>query len=103
VLYYISPQIWAWRAGRVKKSKARVDHMAVILPFEQDFYERHGVPVTFVGHPLMDACDRPFTGAQSRAGVRKARLVLGLLPGSRDREVRSLLPLMLQAGRLLKR
>jgi lipid-A-disaccharide synthase len=54
VLFYISPQIWAWRSGRVKKIKRRVDHMAVILPFEEPFYQQHNIPVSFVGHPLMD-------------------------------------------------
>jgi lipid-A-disaccharide synthase len=54
VLYYISPQIWAWRQNRVKKIKRLVDHMAVILPFEAPFYHKHQVPVTFVGHPLLD-------------------------------------------------
>lgn len=101
VLYYISPQIWAWRANRMKRIKARVDHMAVILPFEEAFYERHGVPVTFVGHPLMDAvtdpCARPKKGPSTGEPV-----VVGLLPGSRDREVLTLLPIMLQAGRLLQ-
>ncbi|MBI5895248.1 MAG: lipid-A-disaccharide synthase [Desulfobacterales bacterium] len=101
VLYYISPQIWAWRAGRVKKIKKRVDHMAVILPFEKQFYEAHQVPVSFVGHPLMDS-------ATGRVPMRAAfdglppSPVVGLLPGSRDREVASLLPVMLQAARQLR-
>jgi lipid-A-disaccharide synthase len=101
VLYYISPQIWAWRAGRVKKIKKRVDHMAVILPFEKQFYEAHQVPVSFVGHPLMDS-------ATGRVPLRDnlsdlpASPVVGLLPGSRDREVASLLPVMLQAARRLR-
>jgi lipid-A-disaccharide synthase len=61
VLYYISPQIWAWRQNRVKKIKRLVDHMAVILPFEAAFYRKHRVPVSFVGHPLLD-CIRPASG-----------------------------------------
>jgi len=101
VLYYISPQLWAWRSGRVKKIKKRVDHMAVILPFEKEFYERHGVPVTYVGHPLMDS----ITG---RVPLRVGALpnnqapVIGFLPGSRVSEVRSLLPIMLRAGQQLQ-
>lgn len=101
VLYYISPQIWAWRSKRVKKIKQRVDHMAVILPFEKPFYEQHGVPVTFVGHPLMDS----LTGkVQPRLGASLNRTtpLIGFLPGSRASEVRSLLPIMLQAGQRLK-
>lgn len=101
VLYYISPQIWAWREKRVKKIRARVDHMAVILPFEKPFYEHHGVPATFVGHPLMDAlAGFPPNAPKDIAPDRP--VVVGLLPGSRDREVHSLLPIMLEAGRGLQ-
>ena len=57
ILYYISPQIWAWRTGRVRKIKKMIDHMAVILPFEEGFYREYGVPVTYVGHPLLDHLD----------------------------------------------
>lgn len=101
VLYYISPQIWAWRSGRVKKIKARVDHMAVILPFEEAFYREHGVPATFVGHPLMDGMPPGDAAPCARPPLPPSPLVLGLLPGSRDREVCGLLPLMLQAGQML--
>jgi lipid-A-disaccharide synthase len=101
VLYYISPQLWAWRARRVKKIKARVDHMAVILPFEEKFYKQHGVPVTFVGHPLMDAANLPAARNPAAPDSDQAPVV-ALLPGSRDREVQGLLPIMLQAGRMLQ-
>jgi lipid-A-disaccharide synthase len=96
VLYYISPQIWAWRRGRVKKIKRCVDHMAVILPFEKVFYEKHGVPVSFVGHPLLDHEDHhpPPSAAPESAGP----LTIGLLPGSREREVSMLLPPMVAAA-----
>jgi lipid-A-disaccharide synthase len=102
VLYYISPQLWAWRSGRVKKIKKRVDHMAVILPFEQEFYQQHSVPVTFVGHPLMDS-------STGKVPLREGAFpdiqapVIGFLPGSRVSEVRSLLPIMLQAGQKLQK
>lgn len=101
VLYYISPQIWAWREKRVKKIRARVDHMAVILPFEKPFYEHHGVPATFVGHPLMDAL-AGFPPNAPKVLAPDRPVVVGLLPGSRDREVSSLLPIMLEAGRGLQ-
>ncbi len=101
VLYYISPQIWAWRAGRVKKIKKRVNHMAVILPFEKQFYEAHQVPVSFVGHPLMDSATGRVPLRDDLSGL-PASPVVGLLPGSRDREVASLLPVMLQAARRLR-
>lgn len=96
VLYYISPQIWAWRRGRVRQIGRRVDHMAVILPFEADFYRRHGVPATFVGHPLMD---REWPATPRPAGDIHT---LGLLPGSRNSEVRRLLPLLLEAARRIQ-
>lgn len=101
VLYYISPQIWAWRAGRVKKIKALVNHMAVILPFEADFYRRHQVPVTFVGHPLLDAL--PVAREDSPGPPAGNGPVIGLLPGSRDKEILRLLPEMLDAAALLKK
>lgn len=99
VLYYISPQIWAWRRGRVKKIRSRVDHMAVILPFEASFYRDHGVPVSFVGHPLNDRYHRPSFPDELPADPP----VLGLLPGSREREVDAHLPVMLEAAHRLRR
>lgn len=100
VLYYVSPQIWAWRRGRVRTIKRRVDHMAVILPFEASFYQSHGVPVTFVGHPLLDVWgSAPLP--QPPAGLG-ASPVVGLLPGSREGEIQRLLPVMLQAARRLE-
>ncbi|MDY6791408.1 MAG: lipid-A-disaccharide synthase [Thermodesulfobacteriota bacterium] len=99
VLYYISPQLWAWRPGRVKKIKKLVDHVAVILPFEEDFYKAHQVRVSFVGHPLLDthvAAEESLTAANTEDIP-----VVGLLPGSRDREIARLLPVMLQSARIL--
>jgi lipid-A-disaccharide synthase len=101
VLYYISPQVWAWRAGRIHKIKRLVDHMALILPFELDFYRSHGVPATFVGHPLLDGPEPVPPLPAPRAPT--ARPVIGLLPGSRDKEVSRLLPLMLAAASRLAR
>jgi len=101
VLYYISPQLWAWRSGRVKKIKKRVDHMAVILPFEEDFYRQHNVPVSFVGHPLMDSGTGGVPLRLPSLPDAQAPLI-GLLPGSRPGEVGSLLPTMLEAAQLLQ-
>ena len=100
VLYYISPQVWAWRAGRLRKIKRRVDHMAVILPFEKSIYERHRVPVTFVGHPLMDAA--PQSSESKRAARCGENPAIALLPGSREGEVNRLLPEMLKAARVMQ-
>jgi len=98
VLYYISPQLWAWRPGRVKKLKQLVDHMAVILPFEEAFYREHAIPVTFVGHPLLD--EMQATGPAAAPSPNKP--IIGLLPGSRANEIRRILPVQLAAARLLR-
>jgi lipid-A-disaccharide synthase len=101
VLYYISPQIWAWRTGRIRKIKKVVDHMVVIFPFESDFYGKRNVPVTFVGHPLLDG-GVTVKPADSKI-VAPERVVVGLLPGSRNEEVARLLPTMMDAAEILSR
>ncbi len=101
VLYYISPQIWAWRPGRVKRIGELVDHLAVILPFEEDFYRGHKIPVTFVGHPLLDTDASPQNKALT--GGTKDYPVIGFLPGSRDGEIGRHLPIMINAARNLHR
>jgi len=100
VLYYISPQIWAWRRGRGKRIGKLVDHMAVILPFEEQFYREFDVPVTFVGHPLLDDALPP-VGQALKVGIQDPP-VIGLVPGSRANEITRLLPIMLEAGDILK-
>jgi len=104
VLYYISPQIWAWRQGRVRKIKRLVDHMAVILPFEAQFYEKAGVPVSFVGHPMADLVQVSLsrTAAADSFGLDPTVKIVGLFPGSRRSEVSRLLPTIIQAAKLLK-
>lgn len=98
VVYYISPQLWAWRQGRVRHVAKYVDRMAVIFPFEEEFYTKHGVPVTYVGHPLIEQL------AHVRKPERNADLLrIALLPGSRRHEVDSLLPAMLDAVAILRR
>lgn len=97
VVYYISPQIWAWRRGRVRHIARYVDRMIVIFPFEEDFYRKHGVPVTYVGHPLVEQ----LADVHKPAG-RAETLRIALLPGSRRMEVRGLLPAMLDAVRILR-
>jgi lipid-A-disaccharide synthase len=100
-LYYISPQIWAWRSGRVKKIRKRVDHVAVILPFEEKYYKKHKVPVTFVGHPLLDKA--PISAKNQKPTRRANNKVIGLIPGSRDGEVNRHLPTMLNAADILNK
>ena len=100
VLYYISPQVWAWRQKRVYKIKELVDMMAVVFPFEVPFYEKAGVPVRFVGHPLVDEVGSDLTKeqAQREFGLEPQRPVLGLFPGSRRSEIKRLLPILLESA-----
>jgi lipid-A-disaccharide synthase len=100
VMYYIGPQIWAWRTGRVKKIKKVIDHMVVIFPFEAAFYEKRHVPVTFVGHPLLDGMMSTRPG-QTKGDLRGNCMLIGLLPGSRNEEIRRLLPTMVQVADML--
>jgi lipid-A-disaccharide synthase len=101
VMYYISPQIWAWRTGRIKTIKRIVDHMVVIFPFEVGFYERGNVPVTFVGHPLLDNSAPRESVKEFSVGKSNCTLI-GLLPGSRNEEVSRLLPTMVEAAKRIK-
>jgi lipid-A-disaccharide synthase len=103
VLYYISPQIWAWRRGRIREIARFVDRMAVVFPFEVPLYEREGVPVTFVGHPLLDVV-RPTERRETtlkRYGLNPAWQTIALLPGSRRREVEYHLAPMLDGAQQL--
>lgn len=97
VFYYISPQLWAWKKGRVKQIKQYVNKMFVILPFEKEFYKKEGLDVHFVGHPLLDAITS-FKNAASlpQQKVWADKKVLALLPGSRTQEIKQMLPVMLQ-------
>ncbi|NKB87946.1 MAG: lipid-A-disaccharide synthase [Acidobacteria bacterium] len=103
ITYFISPQVWAWRSGRVNKLARLVDRMLVILPFEEELYSAAGVPVDFVGHPLLDETHAAVPRAEfaARHGLDPDARWLGLLPGSRQREVERLLPPMLGAAELM--
>lgn len=96
VFYYISPQIWAWKEGRVRQIKRDVDKMMVILPFEKAFYEKHGVQVDFVGHPLLDVVKNfePEPNFRQKWQLSDAPII-ALLPGSRKQEIGKMLPAML--------
>jgi lipid-A-disaccharide synthase len=96
VFYYISPQIWAWKESRVHKIKEVVDRMFCILPFEKDFYKKHNYEVDFVGHPLLDAV-KNWAGAD--ALIEDGRKIIALLPGSRKQEIKTMLPMMMQAAK----
>lgn len=101
VLYYISPQVWAWRPGRIRKIRSRVTHMAVILPFEEFIYQKHHIPVTFVGHPLLDGEIASRTAPIKNGGHKD--LCIALLPGSREGEINRLLPPMIGAAEIVQR
>ena len=105
VLYYISPQIWAWRQGRIKKIARLVDHMAVIFPFEVSYYQQAGVPVSFVGHPMYDmvVVNKQRSEAAASFGLDPSRKIIGLFPGSRRSEIRLLLPVIVEAATLLRK
>jgi lipid-A-disaccharide synthase len=104
VLYYISPQVWAWKKKRVFKIKKVVDMMAVVFPFEVACYDQVGVPVEFVGHPLVDEVQSRYSRESilEELGLDPSRPVLGLFPGSRRSEVSRLLPLLLQSAACIK-
>ncbi len=104
IFYYISPQVWAWRKGRTKKIGRLADRIGVILPFEKDFYAGYGVTVDFVGHPLMDGVQTTMTRKEflEQQTVAADHTIIGLLPGSRSKEIRNLLPDFLEVAKKLK-
>ena len=104
VIYYIAPQIWAWHPGRINLIARVVRRMIVILPFEEELYREAGVACSFVGHPLLDVVAPTYDRAElrKRFEVDASGPVVGLLPGSREGEVRALLPVMLEAAARLR-
>lgn len=98
VVYYISPQLWAWKEGRVKIIRASVDKMLCILPFEKAWYKERGVEAAYVGHPLLDALEKyPFRSDFRASNKLDERPIIALLPGSRKQEIKIKLPIMLEA------
>ncbi|WP_036248085.1 lipid-A-disaccharide synthase [Methylobacter sp. BBA5.1] len=100
VLFYVGPQVWAWRPGRVKKYGQVIDMMAVIFPFETAYYEAENVPVRYVGHPSADKVHARYSKEEDlmRFGLGQRKTVIGLLPGSRANEIKRMLPVMLEAA-----
>ncbi len=98
VFYYISPQVWAWKESRVKQMKKNIDRLMAILPFEKEFFAKHGMDVDFVGHPLIDeieARNQKIGDRRQEIGVGSQN-VIALLPGSREQEIKHILPEMLK-------
>lgn len=100
VLFYVSPQVWAWRPGRVKAYGKVIDMMAVIFPFETAYYDAEKVSVRYVGHPSVDKVHAQYSKDEDlvRFGLDKNKLIVGLLPGSRANEIKRMLPVMLAAA-----
>lgn len=104
VLFYVSPQVWAWRPGRVVKYGKVIDMMAVIFPFETSYYEEKNIPVRYVGHPSVDKVrpQRTKTVNFQEFGLSTEHAVIGILPGSRSDEISRMLPIMLQAAKIIQ-
>ena len=103
-IYYISPQVWASRQGRVETIRKFIDKLIVIFKFEQDFYRKLGIEAEFVGHPLLDIV-KPSAGKEAilkEFGLKEGQPVFALLPGSRSAEVKRILPVMLKSARLIQ-
>lgn len=101
VLFYVSPQIWAWRQKRIHRIKRSVDAMAVLFPFERAIYEEHGIPVRYVGNPLVDQVVPPDHDLREELGIDQQQRLIGLLPGSRSGEIKHHWPLLLATARCL--
>ena len=103
VLYYISPQIWAWKANRIHSIKKYVDQMAVIFPFEKKLYEQAGIPVAFVGHPLTNVIvtKEPIDTIRKRLGLPLHQPILAMLPGSRRNEIERHMPVLIETVKIL--
>ncbi len=95
VIYYIAPQIWAWNTKRVHEIKANTDMIISILPFESDFYAKHGAHVDYVGHPLLDAIQSNENSTEAFKELQTKKEIFALLPGSRKQEIKRILPKML--------
>ncbi len=104
VLFYVSPQLWAWRSGRIHRIGRLVDHMAVLFPFEVRYYTAENIPVTYVGNPVVESAvsEYDLAGAREALGLPSQGPVIGVLPGSRPSELERLLPVMLEAASLLQ-
>ena len=104
VFYYISPQVWAWRSGRVKTMKKLVERIGVILPFEEQFFRDRGVAATYVGHPLLDSVHSDCSREEfcTEQDIAPGSLLVGLIPGSRKKEISSLLPVLLQTAKTVE-
>ncbi len=102
-VHFVSPSIWAWRGERIHRIRKAVSHMLVVFPFEAEIYEKAGIPVTYVGHPLADRLplEPDVAGARTKLKLESSGPVIALLPGSRQGEVKRLAPILLQAAKII--
>lgn len=105
IIYYISPQVWAWGSGRIKIIRQLVKRIIVFFKFEEEFYKSHGIAVSFVGHPLLDRVKPTMNKEESliKLNIPPTRFTVALLPGSREKEVKNILPIMLDSAKLIYR
>lgn len=105
VIYYVSPQVWAWKEKRIKVIKTIVDRMLVLFPFEKEIYAKYGMDVDYVGHPLVDEVKitEPPSSIKAQLGIKPQMQTIGLLPGSREKEITRHLPAMLDAAKILEK
>lgn len=103
VVYYISPQVWAWHKSRVKLIKKYVDKMIVLFEFEKEFYKQFNIEAEFVGHPLLDSARTPSPLSLKDINLSEEKITIALLPGSRKKEIRLLLPIMLESAQVISK
>lgn len=101
ILYYIAPQVWAWKERRIDTMRKWLQHLYVIFPFEEPYFNKHGIPVSFVGHPLIERIPPAYVSTRNTIDTLKSPLI-GLMPGSRLNEIQKLLPVMIKASQILK-
>jgi len=104
IVYLVAPQAWAWKQGRVKTMRATLSRLLCIFPFEEDFFLKHDVPTTYIGHPLSRLAKPKLTRAEfcSKLGIPEVSRIVALLPGSRHGELARHLPMLLEAGKLIR-
>ncbi len=106
ILYYITPKVWAWKKSRLKKIKRYVDHAALIFPFEKKIFKKANIISTYVGNPLLDdyplSLTKPIKRVNRAKNIKKTKILIGLLPGSRKTEVSNLLSIMIKAGKIIQ-
>jgi lipid-A-disaccharide synthase len=105
IVYYISPQVWAWRSNRVRLIQRLITKMIVIFPFEQEFYKKHGIDVEWVGHPLVETVVPALKKEEfcQQHALNSSKPIIGILPGSRESEVQRLLPMMAEAAQRIRK